>query len=94
MIYQPFVLLVHKLGFHLPDDTNRSWIRVPNVWDADLLLKTAEKLGPIDETLFKFDFAILNYQPQKGQPIITKLNKKVCEPFITRSHTPPSSHIR
>lgn len=45
--YQPFVLLLHKLGFHLPADANKLFVRIPEFWTADILYTVAEKLGPI-----------------------------------------------
>ncbi|XP_063701363.1 protein timeless isoform X2 [Culicoides brevitarsis] len=55
LVYQPFVLLLHKLGFHLPDDTNKIWACIPNFWTADILFQVADKLGPIDESAIKFN---------------------------------------
>lgn len=65
MTYQPFVLLLHKLGFHLPDDTNRLWVRIPNFWVAKTLFIVADKLGPIDKSLFKFDINYFDYKIPK-----------------------------
>lgn len=47
LVYQPFVLLLHKLGFHLPADANKLFVRIPEFWTADFLFTIAEKLGPI-----------------------------------------------
>jgi timeless protein len=46
--YQPFVMLLHKLGFHLPADSGKIFARIPNFWTADVLFSIAQKLGPID----------------------------------------------
>lgn len=48
MIYEPFILLLHKLGFLLPDDSNRLWVCIPNYWTAETLFTIADKLGTID----------------------------------------------
>jgi timeless protein len=50
LVYQPFVLLLHKLGFHLPADANKLFIRIPEFWTADILFTIAEKLGPISRS--------------------------------------------
>ncbi|XP_055680869.1 protein timeless isoform X3 [Lutzomyia longipalpis] len=55
LVYQPFMLLLHKLGFHLPVDAGKLFIRIPEFWTADILYSIAEKLGPIDKCLLKFD---------------------------------------
>lgn len=47
LVYQPFVLLLHKLGFHLPADANKLFVRIPDFWTAEILFSIAEKLGPI-----------------------------------------------
>ncbi|KAK9754625.1 Timeless PAB domain [Popillia japonica] len=46
--HQPFVLLLHKLGFYLPADTGKIFVRIPNFWTADYLLNIALQLGPVD----------------------------------------------
>uniref|UniRef100_A0A6B2E730 Putative dna topoisomerase i-interacting protein n=1 Tax=Phlebotomus kandelakii TaxID=1109342 RepID=A0A6B2E730_9DIPT len=55
LLYQPFMLLLHKLGFHLPVDAGKLFIRIPEFWTADILYNIAEKLGPIDKCMLKFD---------------------------------------
>lgn len=49
LLYQPFLLLLHKLGFHLPADSGKIYVRIPEYWSADILYTVAEKLGPIDQ---------------------------------------------
>lgn len=46
---QLFLTLIDKLGFHLPSDTGKYFIRIPNFWDCDILFLTASKLGPINK---------------------------------------------
>jgi timeless protein len=48
LLYQPFIMLLHKLGFHLPADSGKIFARIPNFWTADVLFSIAQKLGPID----------------------------------------------
>lgn len=48
MQYHPFVLLLHKLGFHLPADSGSVYPRVPEFWTADLMYNTALKLGSLE----------------------------------------------
>lgn len=50
LVYQPFVLLLHKLGFHLPADANKLFVRIPEFWTPEILLTVAEKLGPISRS--------------------------------------------
>uniref|UniRef100_A0A182TVJ9 TIMELESS domain-containing protein n=1 Tax=Anopheles melas TaxID=34690 RepID=A0A182TVJ9_9DIPT len=47
--YQPFILLLHKLGFHLPADAKKMFVRIPEFWTADILYNIALKLGPLDK---------------------------------------------
>ncbi|XP_031617195.1 protein timeless isoform X2 [Contarinia nasturtii] len=53
--YEPFILLLHGLGLHLPVDAGKLFVRIPEFWTADILYSVAEKLGPIDNTALKFD---------------------------------------
>lgn len=53
LVYQPFVLLLHKLGFHLPADANKFFVRIPEFWTTDMLMTVAEKLGPISKSKSK-----------------------------------------
>lgn len=46
--YEPFILLLHQLGFHLPVDAGKLFVRVPEFWTADILFSVAAKLGPVD----------------------------------------------
>lgn len=43
----PYLLLLHKLGFHLPGDVGKLFPRIPHFWSSDVLLAVAIKLGPI-----------------------------------------------
>lgn len=56
LVYQPFVLLLHKLGFILPADANRLFVRIPDFWSMEDLLKVAETLGPIPKSELKKSF--------------------------------------
>lgn len=61
--YQPFVRLLHKLGFNLPADSGKIFIRIPVFWTADILYLIARQLGPIDSCkcfLFCIYFLIKN----------------------------------
>lgn len=57
--YQPFVLLLHKLGFHLAADVKKMFVRIPEFWTADILYGIALKLGPLEESIIKFDLQYL-----------------------------------
>ena len=43
----PYILLLHKLGFHLPGDVGQVFPRIPHFWTADVCFSIATKLGPI-----------------------------------------------
>lgn len=50
------MLLLHKLGFHLPCDVGKLFPRIPHFWSADVLLSVAGKLGPLPaKEKLKFD---------------------------------------
>ncbi|XP_062548363.1 protein timeless isoform X2 [Armigeres subalbatus] len=57
--YQPFVLLLHKLGFHLPADAKKLFVRIPEFWTADILYSIALKLGPVEQSIANFDLNCL-----------------------------------
>lgn len=54
--YQPFVLLLHKLGFHLPADARKMFVRIPAFWTADILYNIALKLGPLEKCRLNLSF--------------------------------------
>ncbi|KAI5641514.1 timeless protein domain-containing protein [Phthorimaea operculella] len=58
-----FLQLLHKLGFHMPVDTGKVFIRIPHFWSADVLYEIAGKVAPVDTTKLKF---LLNDIKQKG----------------------------
>ncbi|CAH2104707.1 unnamed protein product [Euphydryas editha] len=49
-----FLQLLHKLGFHMPVDTGKLFIRIPNFWTPDFLYEVAGKISPIDVSKLKF----------------------------------------
>ncbi|CAH2002672.1 unnamed protein product [Acanthoscelides obtectus] len=55
--HQPFVMLLHKLGFYLPVDTGKIFVRIPNFWTADYVFSIAQQLGSIDAEKLKFDIS-------------------------------------
>ncbi|XP_004518569.1 protein timeless isoform X3 [Ceratitis capitata] len=57
MLYQPFVLLLHKLGFQLPADAGSVFARIPDFWTTEMMFSLARKLGPLDKLLIKFDMS-------------------------------------
>merc|ERR1712079_737261 len=46
---EAFILLLHKLGFHLPADVGKVFPRIPHFWSADHIYSIALKIGPIDK---------------------------------------------
>lgn len=51
---EAFILLLHKLGFHLPADVGKVFPRIPHFWSADHIFTVAMKIGPIDTDKLKF----------------------------------------
>ncbi|XP_041978876.1 protein timeless isoform X2 [Aricia agestis] len=52
-----FLQLIHKLGFFMPVDTGKLFIRIPNFWTADVLYEVAGKITPIDPSTLKFSLS-------------------------------------
>lgn len=52
---------MHKLGFHLPSDSGKLYVRIPEFWSVDILYNVALKLGSIEKTTLKFDESLLSY---------------------------------
>ncbi|EDW64700.2 protein timeless isoform X1 [Drosophila virilis] len=55
MLYQPFMLLLHKLGIQLPADAGLIFARIPDFWTPETMYGLAKKLGPLDKLTLKFD---------------------------------------
>lgn len=63
MKHQPFVLLVHKLGFYLPSETGKIFIRIPNFWTAEYIFSIAQQLGPINPGNMRiFDYNSIRFK--------------------------------
>jgi len=54
---EAFILLLHKLGFHLPADVGKCFPRIPHFWSADNIYQIAQKLGPIKRDDLKMDLS-------------------------------------
>ncbi|CAG9566963.1 unnamed protein product [Danaus chrysippus] len=52
-----FLQLAHKLGFHMPVDTGKVLIRIPNFWTPDFLYEVAEKISPINKSKLRFSLS-------------------------------------
>ncbi|XP_034473060.1 protein timeless isoform X2 [Drosophila innubila] len=55
MLYQPFVLLLHKLGIQLPADAGSIFARIPDYWTPETMYGLAKRLGSLDKLTLKFD---------------------------------------
>ncbi|KAL7742106.1 hypothetical protein ACLKA6_018351 [Drosophila palustris] len=55
MLYQPFVLLLHKLGIQLPADAGSIFARIPEYWTPETMYGLAKKLGSLNKLTLKFD---------------------------------------
>ncbi|CAK1549861.1 unnamed protein product [Leptosia nina] len=66
-----FLQLLHKLGFYMPVDTGKVFIRIPYFWTPEFLYEVASKISSIDTAKLKFslndisDNSILNTPLQK-----------------------------
>lgn len=52
-----FLELLNKLGFHMPVDSGKVFIRIPHFWTTDFLYDVAEKISPIDKCKLKFSIS-------------------------------------
>ncbi|EDW12626.2 protein timeless isoform X1 [Drosophila mojavensis] len=66
MLYQPFVLLLHKLGIQLPADAGSIFARIPDYWTPETMFGLAKKLGPLDKLTLKFDPSELEETPSSS----------------------------
>lgn len=57
---EAFILLLHKLGFHLPADVGKCFPRIPHFWSADHIYQLAQKIGPIRKDKMKIDLSIFD----------------------------------
>ncbi|KAJ0181807.1 hypothetical protein K1T71_002529 [Dendrolimus kikuchii] len=62
-----FLQLLHKLGFHMPVDSGKVFIRIPHFWTADFLYDVASKISAIDHTKLKFSLCELSTITKKQQ---------------------------
>lgn len=58
---QVFLLLLHKLGVHLPADAGKVFARIPSNWSPKTLYSKALTLGPIKEDWLKFNLFTIDY---------------------------------
>ncbi|XP_045535378.1 protein timeless isoform X2 [Papilio machaon] len=49
-----FLQLLHKLGFHMPVDSGKVFIRIPHFWTPDFIFDVASKISPIEKSKLKF----------------------------------------
>lgn len=63
---ETFILLLHKLGFHLAADVGKCFPRIPHFWSADHIIHLVQKLGPIR-------VGELNFNPEMIQSLIDKM---------------------
>ncbi|XP_022123071.2 protein timeless [Pieris rapae] len=52
-----FLQLLHKLGFYMPVDTGKMFIRIPYFWTPDYLYEVASKISYIDKVKLKFSLS-------------------------------------
>uniref|UniRef100_A0AAG5D966 Timeless n=1 Tax=Anopheles atroparvus TaxID=41427 RepID=A0AAG5D966_ANOAO len=91
--YQPFILLLHKLGFHMPTDAKKMFVRIPEFWTADILYNIALKLGPLDKSILKFDLLdkVLSMEKQPLVDPCPPAESRLENFGLSRRATPPVS---
>merc|ERR1711935_859730 len=57
---ETFMLLLHKLGFHLANDVGKCFPRIPHFWSADHLFQLASKLGPVKKQDLNVDPTLMD----------------------------------
>ncbi|XP_063529184.1 protein timeless-like isoform X2 [Cydia strobilella] len=78
-----FLQLLHKLGFQMPVDTGKVFIRIPHVWSADVLYEVAGRVAVIDTRKLKFSINEItssgskNAVQQCNSPMSTLTSKHV-----------------
>jgi len=84
---EAFILMLHKLGFHLPADVGKVYPRIPHFWSADHMFTVALKIGPINRENLKFStvelekISNLNRVPSKNGK--RKISRESSFPQIT-----------
>ncbi|KAJ8726312.1 hypothetical protein PYW07_001010 [Mythimna separata] len=78
-----FLQLLHKLGFHMPVDSGKVFIRIPQFWSSDFLYDVAGKISPIDKSKLKFsvndisDSGISNSMQQESLLLLPENTKDI-----------------
>ncbi|XP_028171667.1 protein timeless [Ostrinia furnacalis] len=79
-----FLQLLHKLGFNMPVDSGKVFIRIPHFWSADILYEIASKILYVDQSKLKFsinDIAnssdVQKLQPNSQMMMAKELTKDV-----------------
>ena len=79
---ETFMLLLHKLGFHLANDVGKCFPRIPHFWSADHLFQLALKLGPVQKEDLKVDSSLLEISITESEtkemlaPVLPQTNKQ------------------
>ena len=63
---ETFMLLLHKLGFHLATDVGKCFPQIPHFWSPDHLYNLALKVGPLRKEELKMDLTMLETAAQEG----------------------------
>ncbi|XP_055915842.1 protein timeless isoform X3 [Eupeodes corollae] len=94
MLYQPFVLLLHKLGFQLPADAGSLFARIPSFWTVETMFSLAKKLGPMDDLVIKFDVDLIKESDIRCEHLkrssLTVIHEDPREFMVKNSSTPMS----
>ena len=79
---ETFMLLLHKLGFHLANDVGKCFPRIPHFWSADHLFQLALKLGPVQKEDLKVDSSLLEISitesetKEMSSPVLPQTSKQ------------------
>ncbi|KAM3964699.1 timeless isoform 2-T2 [Aphomia sociella] len=75
-----FLQLLLKLGFHMPVDSGKVFIRIPHFWTADVLYDVASRISPIHDSKLNFslnDIMDRSQREQQNSFIPSDINKDV-----------------
>nr|WJJ67113.1 TIMELESS [Phauda flammans] len=86
-----FLQLLHKLGFYMPVDTGKVFIRIPHFWTAEFIYEIAGKLAPIDPS--KIRFSINDISNVRVENVGLEMNKFMLSADLTKVVTVPSTTV-
>ena len=66
---ETFLMLLHKLGFHLASDVGKLFPRIPHYWSTDHIYQLVQKLGqPLKQDMKVDLLSVLESTKPRSQP--------------------------